>query len=302
MNSDTVKSAAAVTGAFLLVLATGTLGWVFLRGTSGQASATWHAAAGVASDVPTPTPDVVPTTAAPTPTPTPTNKSTPAKKKVVPKTTATSQPPDKQQPPTPVLKTEDPSCQPTKSGPDAAIGEVKAALVAAANRKYWDGVVPDPALTVARPAITVPVDLMKAVAWQESGWQSAIVACDGGVGVMQIQVPAGTDDFVNLRFGESFDVYSLSDNASIGAAYLEWLIMWFGIRFYDQNFDLSVVAPVGPNGEQIALLDVVLAAYNIGYGGVIVSMEQHTLSIPTRAMQYVNNVKALRTSCVCQKY
>ena len=168
MRSDTVKSAVAVTGVFLLVLAMGTLGWALSRGNPRQASATWHEAAGVASGTrtPIPTPDAVPTTPAPTPTPTPTKKSTPTptKKKVVPKTTATQQPPDKQQPPTAVLKTEDPSCLPTKSGPDAAIADVKAALVAAANRKYWDGVVPDPALTVARPTITVPVDLMKAVA------------------------------------------------------------------------------------------------------------------------------------------
>jgi hypothetical protein len=305
MRTDAVKSAVAVTGSFLVVLAIGTIGWAMLRPDPSAASATWRAAAGTASGSPTltPTPDAVPTTSAPTPTRTPTPKAVKAtaSKKVLPKPTATVKPPAAERPPAPQPKPNpSPGCVPTYSGPKAPVADVKAALIATANHQYWVGVRPPPELEGKQtPTITVPVDLMKAIAWQESGWQSTIIACDGGVGTMQIM--PGTVTQVNNRFGENFDVNTLQGNTSIGAAYIEWLIMYFGLYYFSQNFDLTTVAAVGPGGAQLQLLDVVLAAYNVGPGTLEVGT--NTLSIPSVGQKYADNVKALRgTSCPCQTY
>jgi Transglycosylase SLT domain len=304
MRNDRFKSAIAVTGAFLLVLAIGTLGWALLRSdpSSATASASWQDAASGPSGSPTvtPTPDVVVTTPPPTPTPTPT-KTSASKKKVIPKptTTATARAADKP----PVVDTSGTKvCLPSNLGTDASRDEVKNALVTAGNREYWQGVVKDPNLTVPLPKIVVPPDLMKAIAWQESGWQSAIKSTDCGMGVMQIQEDTKTDTAkaINNRFGENFDFNKLADNAAIGAAQIEWLIMYIGIYHFGQNFDLDTEAAVGPNGAPVLMLDAVLAAYNGGVGSI--EDPRNTLSISTSLQSYANTVKALRTNCVCQNY
>lgn len=300
MRHDAGKSAIAVAGAFLLVLAAGTLGWGLLRADSNVAIASWEPPAGGVSTTPSLTP--TPTPLAPTDPPGPTASRSvkpSASKKVIPKSTETKKPAARDLPPPVVIKTSSPNCVPTTTGPSASYAQVKAALIAAANHQAWVGVQPDPALTVPLPTITVPVPLMKAVAWQESNWRSTVISCDGGVGVMQITGSTSSD--VNQRFGERYDVNTLSGNASIGATYLEWLIMFFGIHFYSQNFDLATVAAVSPTGDPIALLDVVLAAYNIGYGEVIADWDKRTLSIPPSGKTYVASVKShLTSSCECQ--
>jgi hypothetical protein len=73
--------------------------------------------------------------------------------------------------------------------------------------------------------------------------------------------------------------------------------MYFGLYYFSQNFDLASVAAVGPGGASLQLLDVVLAAYNVGPGTLEVGT--NTLSIPTAGQHYANNVKALSTNCVC---
>lgn len=139
---------------------------------------------------------------------------------------------------------------------------------------------------------------MRAIAWQESGWQSTIIACDGGVGVMQV-MPA-TATWLNNRFGTHYDINTLEGNASLGAMYLEWLIMYFGL-YYFGSFDLDATAPVGTNGEEMVLRDVVIAAYNAGWGsvenlnGTPDDPSDDTLSIPN--WQYVHNVVALTKRC-----
>jgi len=66
------------------------------------------------------------------------------------------------------------------------MADVKAALTKAAGTPYWSTVRNKPeGYSGDGSEITVPVNLMKAVAWQESGWQSTIIACDGGIGTMQ---------------------------------------------------------------------------------------------------------------------
>ncbi|HEY7358551.1 MAG TPA: lytic transglycosylase domain-containing protein, partial [Ktedonobacterales bacterium] len=94
--------------------------------------------------------------------------------------------------PTPT-PTPTPSC-PTHSGPGASMAQVKAALATAAATSFWSD----------QPSITLPANLIDAIAWEESGWQSTIIACDGGIGTMQIMPDTAT--WMNNRFGTSFNV------------------------------------------------------------------------------------------------
>jgi hypothetical protein len=178
---------------------------------------------------------------------------------------------------------------PYHEGTDAARSTVKSALVTAAGTRVWSG----QDVSDAGRAITVPINLMKAVAWQESGWQSTIVACDGGVGTMQI-MPA-TEDWMNDRFGTSYDSHTLSGNTKIGAALLEWLIYYFGHFYFDDDFSLD--AADCPDETSPCLLNAVIASYNFGYGAVDVG--DH-IEIPNP--QYVRNVRALVTECECLSF
>ena len=207
-------------------------------------------------------------------------------------------PPAEEQPPDPEpTATPDPGCTPTYEGTNASMPQVRDALVAAGAKQYWEGVQLPSNLVGPRPVITVPANLMKAIAWQESGWQSAIMACDGGIGTMQVMAP--TVDHVNLRFGMDYSLpLSLQENTEVGANYLEWLIMYYGAGYFNSNFDLTLEAPLGVNGEVFSLLDLVLAAYNAGRGAL--EVKGRTLRIPN--WTYVNNVEALMTSCVCLTY
>ena len=143
------------------------------------------------------------------------------------------------------------------------------------------------------PVITVPANLMKAIAWQESGWQSAIIACDGGIGTMQIM--PGTVSQINHRFGTSHNVNTLDGNTDLGANYLQWLMMYFGLFYFGQNFDLSVAAPIGAGGANSASSR--WWSPRITSGPAALENDDNTLSIPN--WPYVNNVLALRTSCEC---
>ena len=111
------------------------------------------------------------------------------------------------------------------------------------------------------PTITVPLSLMKAVAFAESSWRSTIISCDHGVGLMQIM--ADTADWMNGRFGTNYDMTTLSGNTALGATYIEWLTMYFG-AYYFGTFDLTATAAVGDDGVTMRLRDVVISAYNVG--------------------------------------
>jgi hypothetical protein len=192
-----------------------------------------------------------------------------------------------------VTKTPDPTCTPTYKGTNAPTTQVRDALVASGAKQFWVGVQRPADLVGPLPVITVPANLMKAIAWQESGWQSAIIACDGGIGTMQLM--AGTVTQINNRFGTNHDVNTLTGNTDLGANYIQWLIMYFGLYYFGQNFDLSLAAPIGAGGAELSLVQVVVAAYNVGPAAL--ENEDNTLSVPN--WQYVNNVLALRTSCEC---
>ncbi|TCO62357.1 transglycosylase SLT domain-containing protein [Actinocrispum wychmicini] len=204
----------------------------------------------------------------------------------------TSHPVDIPVPPPP-HPPEVPNCTPTLAGDNAPKGDVKSALLAAAGKQYWTNasnpplVAIDPPPDVPPPAtpqlggkavITVPPALMQAIAWQESGWQSAIKACDGGLGTMQIMDP--TAKWMNQRFGTSYDYKTLAGNTAIGAEYLQWLIAYFGENNFGYHYDIT-----DPD-----LLTAVIVGYNAGPGAVVFA-NGHTV-----ASKYANNVRALMSS------
>lgn len=70
--------------------------------------------------------------------------------------------------------------------------------------------------------------LVKAVAWQESGWQQGVVSSAGAVGVMQV-MPTTGGWISNQLVGRPLDIQgSAGDNILAGVVYLEWLIRYTG--------------------------------------------------------------------------
>jgi hypothetical protein len=161
-------------------------------------------------------------------------------------------------------------------GTDVAKAVVRQALLDASSREYW----------TKTTGIVAPIHLMKAIAWQESGWQSSIVACDGGIGTMQV-MPA-TAAWLNDRFGSDFDVKTVSGNTFLGAEYIAWLIKYFGDVYY-----ASATNPYSL--ENPGMLDAVISAYNVGADAV-----DPTKGVPNP--NYVRSVRALMTSCPCSAY
>jgi hypothetical protein len=287
---------------FLAAILVVVIGFIVLKpsGSSNNANAGNTVPFGTSTATATPTPSP---TASPTPSPTPTattSKPAPVQTShAVPTAPPTQAPPPAELPPAPAppVQTTTPGCQPTKDGTDASFSDVRATLAAAGAKHYWQGVVKPqgpPAYTGDGTDIAVPTKLMNAVAYQESGWQSAIIACDGGVGLMQIM--PGTIDQLNLRFGTNYSApLSMQENAEVGANYLEWLIMYFGLFYFGQNYDVFVKAPIGPNGTELELRDAVIAAYNVGPSAL--ENSDNTLSIPN--WNYVNAVEHFMDSCPC---
>ncbi len=286
------RSVMAVCVSFALVIVVGTVGWLLLRPGPGPAG-------GLASDTGTGTSDpsggsaaVTVTTPPPTATPKPTPKPKPSKTTAKPRVTPTTKPPKNQLPPPPPPPvTEQPSCE-KHPGPDATKSEVSSALASAGGQDYWarDGVNPPQGATLPLPSFSVPARLMDAIAFTESSWRSTVVACDGGIGLMQIMATNVT--FLNDRFNANFDVHTLDGNARLGAAYLEWLTCYFG-TYYFGTYDLGATAAVGTGGTTLRLEDVVIAAYNVGYGQVedlhgTADGSDDTLSIPNSG--YVDKV------------
>jgi len=169
------------------------------------------------------------------------------------------------------------TCTQTYSGAAASRADVGAALDAAAARTYnppINGVPPVP--------ITVSPVLLKAVAWQESGWQSNVVSCYGAYGTMQ--VTSDTATWMNGQYGTDYDLHTLSGNTSLGAEYLAWLIYYFGHFCFNDDYDISHLDPDHPD-----LRDAVLAGYNVGVGKIDTP---DGLVIPTDVRGYTNAVEA----------
>lgn len=248
------------------------------------------------------TPTGSPTTS-PTPTPTPTVTPTPRVTRTqVPiptqHPTEPAPPPPPPAPPGPP-PSDPPSCTQWDPDGDAPRAVVRAALSEAGARNYWSGVSKPngwPVESPYPPAISVPANLMYAVAWTESDWRSTVIACDGGIGLMQVM--PNTAPWMNQRFNRSYSVSTVDGNASIGAMYLEWLTMYFGL-YYFGSFDLDAVAPLRDGGGDIKLGDVVIAAYNVGYAAVenlhgTTDSADDTLSIPNQ--WYVDRVRRFQSS------
>jgi soluble lytic murein transglycosylase-like protein len=65
--------------------------------------------------------------------------------------------------------------------------------------------------------------LVKAVAWQESGWQQDVKSSAGAIGVMQVM--PGTARYVNSVLGAGkLDVKSAGDNVRLGVRYLKHMV------------------------------------------------------------------------------
>lgn len=64
--------------------------------------------------------------------------------------------------------------------------------------------------------------LVKAIAWQESGWQQHAVSSAGAIGVMQVM--PGTADLVNSWTGSDLDVRHAGHNIELGVRYLRHLL------------------------------------------------------------------------------
>jgi soluble lytic murein transglycosylase-like protein len=203
--------------------------------------------------------------------PTPTKKAkTKVKTQPPPKNTPVAPPP----PPPPA-----PGCTPSHFGTDAPKADVRKALDATSTRPYYQ----------SKPQLVIPAKLLYAVAWQESGWQSTIKACDGGLGTMQVM--PGTVDFLNKYvFGEHLDPMTLSGNTQLGGQYLAYLTKFFGDQLVPQTYDLLA--------DDTTLLNAVISAYNVGPGNV--KLAQGWDGIPNK--QYVNNVRALMDNCPCSAF
>ncbi len=68
----------------------------------------------------------------------------------------------------------------------------------------------------------VPVDLLEAMTWLESGWQVGKVSPDGAVGIGQLM--PGTTEHMELLIGADLDPYVAEDNIRMSARYLRWLL------------------------------------------------------------------------------
>ncbi|MGW3074253.1 transglycosylase SLT domain-containing protein [Kitasatospora sp. NPDC001132] len=147
-----------------------------------------------------------------------------------------------------------------------------------------------------RPAPAAALNLVRAIAWQESGWQSGIVACDGGIGTMQVM--PNTVSWMNGKFGTTSDPATLAGNVQLGTQLLDWLVAYYGDSSFGGKYDLSPDPVTG----KTPLLDLVVSAYNAGAGNVHYSVvidpatgeAVGSLAIPNPA--YVANVKALMSS------
>jgi soluble lytic murein transglycosylase-like protein len=213
----------------------------------------------------------------PSPSPSPSHSVRPStvrkvKVKPVPSHAPVPLPPPAAPPPAP-------SCKKSYSGTAASLATVQSALNTASARKYQPTI-----LDVPPRDITVSATLLKAVGWQESGWQSNVVSCDNAYGVMQLL--DGTADWMNDNYGSGYDLHTAAGNVSLGAEYLAWLIYYFGHFCFADHYDTAVLDANAPD-----LRDAVLAAYYSGVGAVDTDAG---LVIPNRG--YTNAVEGLMVS------
>ena len=162
-------------------------------------------------------------------------------------------------------------------GKNLSATAVKNLLISASERQPWVGVQQPANLSSPLPKITVPLKLLKAIAAQESGWQSACKSNDGlGFGLFQIS--ADTQDFVNRRFGTNYDRFNAADNVAIATDNLDWLLVYFGQFHFHETYSWATTG----------LFDAVVASFNVGYGTV---NPGNSIVIPDYVKPYVNAIR-----------
>jgi soluble lytic murein transglycosylase-like protein len=220
----------------------------------------------VVSEQPAPTettPESPPTTAAPKPTPKPSRTS--------------------------AAPTEEPfqlpACAHYEGKSKITRPQAAKALNAAAAKIYWP---------ISDPTIKLSARLVRAVAWQESGWQTNIVNCDGGYGLMQLS--PSTVEHINTEFVKTYDPKDYQQNATLGANYLAWLTRYFAYKYFKGSFDLSPKKCA--THSSMCLLNLVLSGYNAGFGAVDAGWAAKALPNP----DYVDSVRSLMEHCSCDNY
>ncbi|SNY50771.1 lytic transglycosylase domain-containing protein [Paractinoplanes atraurantiacus] len=222
-------------------------------------------------------PEFEPITESPTPEPVETTSKAPAKKPTTK--------PQSAEPTVPPFWSQLPDCAHYDKTKPVSKTKVKAALKAAAGKTYW---------RTEAPSLRINYPLIKAVAWQESGWQSNIHNCDGGAGVMQVM--PDTVSMINNRFGLSYDASVFNQNVLVGGNYLAWLTKWVGDRYFGGSYNLS--AAKCKSASSWCPLNVVISGYNAGAGGIEQAAADKTLPNP----EYVASVRALMKRCQCDQY
>ncbi len=102
------------------------------------------------------------------------------------------------------------------------------------------------ALTDAATKYGLPVNLLMAVAWQESRWHADVLSCDGGIGLMQIQYYTypwlnSVDEPICGLTATNDDPYTVDGNADLGAKYLKWLSCFYS--YWGDNGGASLASP-----------------------------------------------------------
>ncbi|WP_249997925.1 transglycosylase SLT domain-containing protein [Actinoplanes sp. M2I2] len=217
--------------------------------------------------------------------PTPEPEVTTSKPARKPSKRPTSKPPAAAEPTQPVFWSELPACARRDKTKPVPRKTVKKALKAASARVYW---------RTEAPTLKLNYPLVKAIAWQESGWQTNIHNCDGGTGVMQVM--PDTVDMINNRFGLQYDAQNYKDNAFVGANYIAWFTRWAGQNYFKENYNLS--PGKCKSHTSWCLLNVVISGYNAGQGGIEAAAESRTLPNP----QYVAAVRSLMNRCECDQF
>ena len=101
-------------------------------------------------------------------------------------------------------------------------------------------------LTNAATKYGLPVNLVMAVAWQESRWHADVLSCDGGIGLMQIQYYTypwlnSVDEPACGLAVTNDDPYTAEGNADLGAKYLKWLSCFYS--YWGDNGGASLTSP-----------------------------------------------------------
>ena len=210
-------------------------------------------------------------TATPHPLPVPKNNPPPPP----PRPTPTLVPPS----PTPTHTAISPTPCPTAGCPTATIAPPTATPgpCQPGGPPYYKTPEPTPigsqiaaAITSAANASGIPPTLAEAIAWQESGWQINLIACDGGIGLIQLQ--PDTVAWLNSYYGINDDPYTLTGNADLGARYLHYYYAFY-IGYLQQN-DPAVCGKAGCNWDTpwpgatdgANVRDIVISVYNEGAG------------------------------------